>query len=235
MSDLEPSGLTFTNPELTAINGESTPAIMTLLQLELNGNTISVASNRGGGQFGHLALTLSDANYAMHRSLSRQRQGRTGQRRIIGTAAVAAGVLAILFLLLPLEMVSPVVAAFVPPYQHCRHTQRLYPNNIQPVNHQTNILQALPSFVTNALSQLSNSASLPPLLVPDNLLHLLSRLLVCHHSSHSAATTHCCSSDTCFICCTPAAAALQETTTGEPKDATIHSHRHFFGITLATR
>jgi hypothetical protein len=63
MSDLERSGLTFTKPELTAINGEPTPATMTLLQSELNGNAISVASNRGGGQFGHLALTLSGANY----------------------------------------------------------------------------------------------------------------------------------------------------------------------------
>jgi len=36
---------------------------MTLLQSELNGNAISVASNRGGGQFGHLALTLSGADY----------------------------------------------------------------------------------------------------------------------------------------------------------------------------
>jgi len=63
VSDLEPSGLTFTKPELTAINGEPTPATMTLLQSELNGNTISVASNRGGGQFGHLALTLLGADY----------------------------------------------------------------------------------------------------------------------------------------------------------------------------
>jgi hypothetical protein len=36
---------------------------MTLLQSELNGNAISVASNRGGGQCGHLALTLSGADY----------------------------------------------------------------------------------------------------------------------------------------------------------------------------
>jgi len=34
LSDLEASGLTFTKAELTAINGEPTPATMTLLQLE---------------------------------------------------------------------------------------------------------------------------------------------------------------------------------------------------------
>jgi len=43
MPGLEPSGLTFTKPELTAINGEPTPATKTLLQSELNGNAISVA------------------------------------------------------------------------------------------------------------------------------------------------------------------------------------------------
>jgi len=63
MFDLKPSGLTLTKPELTAINGEPTPATITLLQSELNGNAISVASNRGGGQFGHLALTLLGADY----------------------------------------------------------------------------------------------------------------------------------------------------------------------------
>jgi hypothetical protein len=53
----------FTTPVLTKINGKPTRATLQILQKQLNANAMSVQSQRGGGQHGHLQLVLTDAAY----------------------------------------------------------------------------------------------------------------------------------------------------------------------------
>ena len=55
----------FPHPVLTKLADNEVPTHKTLLKLhrELNANAMSVPSLLGGGQHGHLALVLSDANY----------------------------------------------------------------------------------------------------------------------------------------------------------------------------
>jgi hypothetical protein len=56
----------FPTPELTPIASDTTPPTYTTLQVlqkELNANAASVHSNAGGGLHGHLALTMTPAEY----------------------------------------------------------------------------------------------------------------------------------------------------------------------------
>ena len=46
---------------LPNIGGEPTRKILIDLNLLVSGNTASVASNLGGGQYGHIALTMNSA------------------------------------------------------------------------------------------------------------------------------------------------------------------------------
>jgi hypothetical protein len=59
----------FPNQTLTPFATESVPptfSSLQLLQLELNENAASVHSSRGGGQHGHLTLTIAPATYLAH-------------------------------------------------------------------------------------------------------------------------------------------------------------------------
>jgi hypothetical protein len=55
--------ITFAQPQLTPISREPTNSSLKLFQAELNANTISIPSHRGGGAHGHLDLIQSPANY----------------------------------------------------------------------------------------------------------------------------------------------------------------------------
>lgn len=62
MTDSTPS-IIFPTPVLTKIDGTPTNATLKLLQKEINANAMSVSSNRGGGAHGHLALTITYAEF----------------------------------------------------------------------------------------------------------------------------------------------------------------------------
>ena len=53
----------FPTPILPKIDGEPTREGLIKIHLFISGNAASVASNYGGGQHGHLALTMSAADY----------------------------------------------------------------------------------------------------------------------------------------------------------------------------
>jgi len=55
--------LTFPHPELTPIQGEPTNKSLRLLSKQLYANARAIPSHRGGGQYGHLALIMPDAEY----------------------------------------------------------------------------------------------------------------------------------------------------------------------------
>ena len=55
----------FPHPELTSLSATSTPTNITLklLRKEINANAMSITSTRGGGEYGHLALTTAAAAF----------------------------------------------------------------------------------------------------------------------------------------------------------------------------
>jgi hypothetical protein len=54
----------FPQPTVTAILGEPSYEALTELTRSLKANAASVNAERGGGDLGHLALTVSDIDYA---------------------------------------------------------------------------------------------------------------------------------------------------------------------------
>jgi hypothetical protein len=63
MTSPQSTSFIFTTPVLTNIEGKPTRATLQILQKQLNANAMSVQSQRGGGQHGHLQLVLTDAAY----------------------------------------------------------------------------------------------------------------------------------------------------------------------------
>ena len=55
----------FAFPNLTPISGEPTADNLITLKNEIKANASSVASNLGGGLYGHLGLVLNPASYAL--------------------------------------------------------------------------------------------------------------------------------------------------------------------------
>jgi hypothetical protein len=57
----------FPHPELTSLSATSTPTTtsLKLLRKEINANAMSITSTRGGGQYGHLALTTPAADFLL--------------------------------------------------------------------------------------------------------------------------------------------------------------------------
>ena len=53
----------FPTPILPKIDGEPTREGLIKIHLLISGNAASVASNHGGGQHGHLALTMTDTDF----------------------------------------------------------------------------------------------------------------------------------------------------------------------------